>query len=421
MGLYDDMKRALEETETDDGLKDVELIGSDGRGVLASKAVLSLRSVVFRRMFFGEFREGTESRCVVPLDYPSSVVSMVVKYCYTDVINYDDLTVGDDCTTGDEAVAMVQLRDFANYLDLVELYRHVSDDLAGMLLSATRCKRNEVDLGYMCRLLEELMVREGTGGPLWSTCMELIEEFPESCLLPKNKEYKGVQCCSFNLLETIFVSIGKKMRPDVAAKALQLWNKNNSSSLQEELDLSEKIMRLADGVDLESMEATKFVGIDPCPLFPATRLYKAVRRGVVAKIPNSEQPLRDNKPIFATVRGAGLEPANGVYTWSVNRERYELVVEHGSVASVYSLRLDTIVNIWKLSCHARLPNTDIGSTVAYSSTSKTTQYPPFSSWKSTHPGFDPTPCISVHGCVPGIGKETNPVLRRRQRRRSSTD
>ncbi|CAB9524824.1 expressed unknown protein [Seminavis robusta] len=68
---------------TDDGLKDVTLITSDGELVRANHYVLSARSVVFRRLLRGNyFSEATNLE--VDVGFPGSIMRDIVEYSHTD-------------------------------------------------------------------------------------------------------------------------------------------------------------------------------------------------------------------------------------------------------------------------------------------------------------------------------------------------
>ena len=68
-------KDFVRELDDDDSvIKDVTLKGSDGGRVSATKAVLSIRSPVFRRMFYGDFQESSNDCDSVELNYPAPVL-----------------------------------------------------------------------------------------------------------------------------------------------------------------------------------------------------------------------------------------------------------------------------------------------------------------------------------------------------------
>jgi hypothetical protein len=87
--LLTDLKSHL----LDDEVSDVVLQGVDGVNVVAVRALLAMRSVFFKTLFFGSFRErGLDS---VSLGYNGLVLQAVVEYCFTDEVKraFDNLAL----------------------------------------------------------------------------------------------------------------------------------------------------------------------------------------------------------------------------------------------------------------------------------------------------------------------------------------
>lgn len=85
--------RSLDQTEVkldavlktllgDEKLADVTLQASDGAKVPANRAILAVRSSVFKTELYGSFMEARND--IVQVDYPGVVVQALVDYCYTD-------------------------------------------------------------------------------------------------------------------------------------------------------------------------------------------------------------------------------------------------------------------------------------------------------------------------------------------------
>lgn len=85
--LLSDLKSHL----LDDEVSDVVLQGVDGVNVVAVRALLAMRSIFFKTLFFGSFRE-RGSDCV-SLGYNGLVLQAVVEYCFTDEVKraFDNL------------------------------------------------------------------------------------------------------------------------------------------------------------------------------------------------------------------------------------------------------------------------------------------------------------------------------------------
>ena len=255
--MDEDFARELK--DDDSVIKDVTLIGSDGGRVPAAKAILAIRSPVFRRMFYGDFRESSADCDSVKLDYPASVLKCVVEYCYTSVLCNESFLRSGGLKGDATVVKLVQILDAANYLELSELSKIASDEL--------HCYP-----GSSCVIMQELTIRGGIGGELWSYCMEDVKKYPNSCLFPTRGNNAGIRGISFLLLETIFRSLKDKLPADVAVRALKEWNETHDSVTEEERS---RLQELADAIDLKSIEIHKLAKVQPCPLFTQDRLYKA--------------------------------------------------------------------------------------------------------------------------------------------------
>jgi len=410
MTLATDLLRALGSLEKDetDNLKDVTLIGSDGGRVSATKAVLAIRSRVFRKMFFGEefrLREISGKCDSVQMNYSAVVLKIVVKYCYTDEIDLRMIvSEGFGQVTDGEAVSKVQLEDAAQYLELQELQKFVSDELGEFLLASAFGDGKKENLSCICAIFQELMIREGAGGPLWMTCLELLKENTEVCFLPDDsKRFKGICACSFPLLETLFRLVVNDIDPFIAVWALRAWNETQgTTTLEEERSLQE----IARSIDLESIKVQNLAEIEPCTIFPQDRLFKAFV--ALGKNTNSGQRAsssRGPENHTVTVRGAGVECANGVYTWLKEFSYYQLSGEYGGVSSVFRVLKDTNGDgdgdsngdcRWKLDVRMG-GDAEGNASVLY--ISKVASTVPFASWKCAE-GCSPTPCFSINGKVP---------------------
>lgn len=79
--LNESIRLLLNDTE----ISDVYLESSDNVTIPALKCILSSRSIVFRQLFYGGFRESNASS--ISLGFDSIVLYSIVEYCYTDDIS----------------------------------------------------------------------------------------------------------------------------------------------------------------------------------------------------------------------------------------------------------------------------------------------------------------------------------------------
>ncbi|CAB9515243.1 expressed unknown protein [Seminavis robusta] len=123
-------EEALRNIWRDDKLQDITLKGNDGVLVPANRAVLAVRSKVFHRLFFGEFREA--SLDCVEVAFPGDVVKTVVEYVHTNsaeiLRKWKFFSFEDDAPYNSlEIRVLVSLADAAAYYDLPGLAEAVLD------------------------------------------------------------------------------------------------------------------------------------------------------------------------------------------------------------------------------------------------------------------------------------------------------
>ena len=101
--------------------------------------------------------------------------------------------------------------------------------------------------------------------------------------------------------------------------------------------------QIAESINLESIESHNLAEIEPCLIFPQERLYKAFKiRGKkkhpVRSVTNSGKKCSSRRRLAnqtITVCDAGVEGANGVYTWLKKYSSYWSVGEYEDVRSFY--------------------------------------------------------------------------------------
>ena len=133
--VVQDILAALEDYES---LADVSLVGHDGLEVPACRFVLAARSIVLKRMLYGNFREARESKPsstpttirsdtkasqhprIELLDYTSQVLTMVVNYCMKgQCLSQQQQSSSSSSTANEEFVRLiVQVAKAADYLEI---------------------------------------------------------------------------------------------------------------------------------------------------------------------------------------------------------------------------------------------------------------------------------------------------------------
>ena len=233
LALKRDLLLALDEP----AFHDVTLVGTDHEepGVPATKVFLAARSPVFHSMFFGNFQERNQDR--IELNYPSLVLKILVKYCYSDdldlkmIFSTNKLSNKTAELSDKEAVLLVDLRDAANYFELIRLHRWVSNVIGRRIAQ-------DNNILCVCAALAKLFARGETEGPMWDILVLILQQESPSCLVPKwvaydsteeNSENKiisdselnrGIVTCSLPFLRKITTPA---VDPFAAVKVIQKW------------------------------------------------------------------------------------------------------------------------------------------------------------------------------------------------------
>jgi hypothetical protein len=333
----------LQTAKTTDAYNDVCLAGLDGSEIPASRFILSMRSPVFHKMFFGHFKEAAS--LAVPLDFSSSVIQLVVNYCYSD----DAGTKGiEDETCNEEDVRqMVRLRSAADFFELPKLRESTTKLLLSMAL---------VKPAMTCAILDELSILGEWEGSFGEACLGIIGIKTEAALLPEDdRSGRGILACSPSVIGNVLSDkVLSRRHHTLMARCLQRWERNmlmtdasskNKSSgdkmkdpetmIHDNDDDEEPITnptsetvrsvgtRIAGGLHLHLIAPSKLVELMSSEFFTKEQLYDALKdhalaaeeKGATAP-PTAGDPLKDgifNNTGCCIVQGAGTLEVNGVY------------------------------------------------------------------------------------------------------------
>jgi len=348
------MLRVLaEDKDENDSLLDITLIGTDGGRVPAIKAILALRSPVWKRMFFGNFQE---RECkTVEFNYPSLVLKVLVKYCFTDELDLDlffhednnneDEEDDNGVLSDEEAVLMIQLRDAANYFELSELRVIISNEIGESI-------RDDDEMKCVCAILNEMLLRGRAEDPMWNMLEDMVQSYPDACLLSPSKLNKGILACSSELVLKL-LSL-PTMNAFCTAQSLQKWWQHQEEVEQQqqvlEESLVEELKNLAHSIKLESMSSQQLAHIQPCPLFSVERLHQAFVQ-ISKKQPVGNDPTTSSKfkTTVALVSGAGVTCMNGTYfRTSFPPFQYTRTGKYGNMKSTFRLRFHDEENQWQV-------------------------------------------------------------------------
>ena len=325
----------------EDSFHDVRLVGTDNKEVPANKFMLATRSQIFKTMFFGDFRESKSE--TVPLNYSSSVLTVLVKYCYSDELDLSTLfgEKPECCLSDEEAISLVQLLDAANYLQFEELLAIVSSTLCGFVLK-------QETIGCVCAVLTELMARGGEGSVMWRMMMAAVHESPKKALLPTRKERnKGVVQCSPGLLRKLLDQVNDQF---IVVRCIQEWfkehpDKADEGETKDSVEEERALIKTAKEVNLKSFKPYQLSQIKPCSVFEMERLFEAyVYHGSIQRVPSKSPPSTSREPesFSVLVVGSGVECLNGTYLKpffgsSENRRVYHKSGKYGGLESTFTI------------------------------------------------------------------------------------
>jgi hypothetical protein len=314
-----DMLDALD----DETLHDVRLLGTDNVEIACNKFTLTSRSLIFKKMFFGEFRERDSDR--VSLNYCSTVLKVLVKYCYSDELDLDLILHAPSLSLTDkEAMLLVQLRDAANYFQLQEVADRIWKKIAESVF-------HHFEMGCVCAILTELTIRIADEGAFWDMFLQIAINKAEECLLPKDfpETNSGAMICPPRLLRKILENVDDTF---VVVRCLQKWfgeeNKEKDDEGKPNTEM-QALMDIAKQLDLKRLTTSQLSVIKPCSVFSMEQLYAAfVHQGVA---PLASLLCREVDVVY--VSGAGVDCLNGYYEKpsGLNHDYYCKTGNYGSL------------------------------------------------------------------------------------------
>lgn len=220
--LLDDLKLSRE----DDTFNDVCLTCTDtefgpGGTIPASRTILSMRSQVFRKMFYGQFKE-SGSPHNVHLNFSSETIGSIVAYCYSDDAGTKSV---DSSTTVNEAEVreMVRLRSAADFFALSELRENLTE-----LLYSWMAKHPAL----VCTVVDELSAVGEVDGTFREICFHILKLKGETALLPADvhETGTGILACSPLVLAKILSEEVVGEDDDLIVRCLRAWEEPNKIS-----------------------------------------------------------------------------------------------------------------------------------------------------------------------------------------------
>ncbi|KAL3931776.1 MAG: hypothetical protein SGBAC_011150 [Bacillariaceae sp.] len=369
-----DLLQAME----DEAFVDTILLGSDSLEVPCNKFVLGLRSPIFKKMFFA----GAQEQQRAPLNYPSVVLKVIVKYCYSDEVDLGLLCVGEAETfTDQEAITLVQLRDAARYFELYHVANYIEKEIGESVFQ-------DKESGCVCAILSELMHRIDDEGPFWDMLLQVVIQKPKECLLPNcpSEANQGAMGCHPRLLAKL---LGKVVDKYVVVKCLERWF--DDACIEEECNAN--LVEVSNGVNLKDLSPFQLSTIEPSPLFPMARIYEAlVHQCQRAK---AQEPQVISTVVY--VSGAGGKGVDGYYyqyspMFGSTSDTYYKEGIHGGVACHFEVKWRLVDSTWAI---YMVPKEN-GSVplILYEAGATGTVQLPFKFWECVE-GAEPAPLVAM--------------------------
>ncbi|KAL3934724.1 MAG: hypothetical protein SGBAC_009624 [Bacillariaceae sp.] len=366
-------QRDLLEAMEDEAFVDITLVGTDSLEVPCNKFMLGTRSPIFKKMFFAGFQEKNK----VCLDYPSVVLKVLVKYCYSDEVDLGLILVHEDeSLTDQEATTLVQLRDAARYFELLDVANQFEKEIGDLVFQ-------DKQTGCVCAILSELMHRIDDEGPFWDVFLQLAIHKPEECLLPKSPSEvnQGAMACHPLLLAKLLDMLDDT---NVVVRCLAKWFDN--ASIEEEYN--ESLVKISKEVDLKELSLVQLSTIEPSPLFPMPRIYEAlIYHGKRAE---AQEQGSINNVVY--VSGSGVKGLNGYYyqPFFIFSNTYQKEGMYGEIACHFEVKCLPRDAKWTISVIPKEKNSVPLN--MYEALSTETVQPPFKRWECVE-GAGPAPLV----------------------------
>ena len=165
--------------------------GIDGEKIVANRSILAVRSVVFRKILFGQHREA--ENVVIPIGYDGKVLKAVKEYCYT-----DHADIFDEGSCNESWVrAMMQLASASDYFGLPMLRKKVF----GLI-----CSKMMDEPALSCIVFDVAEASGDATSELKEAALKMIRSRTQDALLPPESSKLNGVCA---------------MRPESLTKILQ--------------------------------------------------------------------------------------------------------------------------------------------------------------------------------------------------------
>ncbi len=199
--LIQDLLQALQ----DDEMTDVYLVGQDDVEIPANRFVLSARSNVLKRMFYGSFLESTSRR--IPFEYDGVILEAIVEFCCRNEVPKFRLYIHRNAQSARRLVQLFKAADYLELTELAQLVAQMAHNLTSRYPPLACAVYDEADLDTKISKDSLLMIQ----------CR------PYVTLPPDEETEGGVDCLSPCKLITIYQDKEVKASELFLFQMLQKW------------------------------------------------------------------------------------------------------------------------------------------------------------------------------------------------------
>lgn len=418
-----------------DDFHDITLKGKDGVIVRANRYVLACRSLVFRKMLLGNFREANVTE--VELGFDGCILQSLLQFIHTDTPDLLDIKKRQENDTDgplfdvESLKYVLELSTAATYFNLPGLQRAVDRTLTYIW---EECPRLSFVVLEACRQfghaidddLQELATKRVRSIRRICTISELgskttgTDTDPTTCVLAED-----VASLSPKTLEEIVKDPELEMTEYEIFCILFFWAYTSSSQAKESGERITIALELSQYVDLSRISPKKLaLVVNPSGIVSDEQLSDAYKAQALLDASKSnifgeprqrwttDLPVGTELPFQIKVEGAGSQEVNGIY----KRDGFQLRLCKYKMDGVY---LDEACSFYlrgwpcQLTCGARETNWEIsickenensagelrGKKFFYSNNAKKTYsmpHPPPTGWRKSLSGIVPAPVLKYH-------------------------
>jgi len=223
----------------DEELSDIKIQGSDGGIIVAVKAILSVRSPVFRNLFYRPLNsteiilsEGKD--LIIFKEWDCCTLNLLVEFCYTDNVSAMEVKPSDYIVR-----VMVNLKAASKFFKLQALHDKVEK---------WSSKQVRLFPALACALIDEVMKRNDIEkislNDIDKKSLEIIQSKPKAALLPQSGAIgDGVLSLTEPALLFVLRTIEGLVSQHLIVDVIKRWDESSKNDRRENIKYKESSRR----------------------------------------------------------------------------------------------------------------------------------------------------------------------------------